>query len=147
MALTTDRSLTLFLYPPVHLGSEILVVYFSFCSVIFRATETLLTKLNSIHLPRFFIRPWCYSAFLSSFRCFCQIIPAVSNPYDVATSKGTRESGSLDLDSQIRLGGGLRPGSGTPGQMNADDSLRESPKEDDLFGAFSSVTLHHDGDT
>jgi len=75
------------------------------------------------------------------------IIPAVSNPYDVATSKGTRESGSLDLDSQIRLGGGLRPGSGTPGQMNADDSLRESPKEDDLFGAFSSVTLHHDGDT
>jgi len=75
------------------------------------------------------------------------IIPAVSNPLDVATSKGTRESGSLDLDSQIRTGGLPTPGPGTPGSMNAEDILHELPKEDDLFGAFSSVTLHHDGDT
>ena len=67
-----------------------------------------------------------------------QIVPATSNGADAVNFRHLRESGSLDFERQTV---GSVPG--TPGG-GGDDGM-ESAGED-LFGAFSSVTLKHDGE-
>ncbi|KAJ7179828.1 AGC/RSK protein kinase [Mycena crocata] len=57
---------------------------------------------------------------------FLQIIPSASNGQDAANFRHMKESHSLQLESQTE-GGPLESGG-------------------DLFGGFSSVTLHYDGD-
>ncbi|KAG8931455.1 hypothetical protein FRC01_001279 [Tulasnella sp. 417] len=93
------------------------------------------------------------------------IVPAASNGIDAVNFRAMRESKSMDLDkhgdSTIRGIAGAGSVPGTPG-LGPDDGIDPpsngtmrshggllSPKlapEDDLFGAFSSVTLTHDGD-
>ncbi|KAG8904059.1 hypothetical protein FRB99_002330 [Tulasnella sp. 403] len=93
------------------------------------------------------------------------IVPATSNGVDAVNFRPMRESKSMDLDRHgdvtIRAvaGSGVVPG--TPG-LGPDDGIDPPPAgamrshggilsprltaEDDLFGAFSSVTLTHDGE-
>ena len=69
-------------------------------------------------------------------------MPALSNGADAVNFRSMKESKSLQLETQ---GGGQGPG--TPGGLGAEDGLEPLPEgERDLFGAFSSVTLKHDGD-
>ncbi|TFK43355.1 Pkinase-domain-containing protein [Crucibulum laeve] len=65
------------------------------------------------------------------------IIPTSSNGLDAVNFRSLKESNSLHLEDQM-LGVAGHPNPGTPGV--GDDGM-------DLFGAFSSVTLHYDGDT
>jgi protein-serine/threonine kinase len=55
-----------------------------------------------------------------------------------------KESNSLHLEDQLPGGGGPSSAPGTPG-VGADDGLDSDGG--DLFGAFSSVTLHYDGES
>lgn len=93
------------------------------------------------------------------------IVPAASNGVDAVNFRAMRESKSMDLDkhggSTIRGVAGAGSVPGTPG-LGPDDGIDPPPNgamrshggllspklapEDDLFGAFSSVTLTHDGD-
>ncbi|KAG9050856.1 hypothetical protein FS837_001966 [Tulasnella sp. UAMH 9824] len=93
------------------------------------------------------------------------ILPAASNGIDAVNFRAMRESKSMDLDkhgdSTIRGIAGAGSVPGTPG-LGPDDGIDPPPNgamrshggllspklatEDDLFGAFSSVTLTHDGD-
>ena len=66
---------------------------------------------------------------------FIQIIPSSSNGVDTVNFRRMEESTSLHLENQL--------GAQTPGTP---DGL-EPTSGDDLFGAFSSITLHHDGDS
>ncbi|KAF9008886.1 kinase-like domain-containing protein [Cyathus striatus] len=65
------------------------------------------------------------------------IIPTSSNGLDAVNFRNLKESNSLHLEDQMvgKTGHSSQPG--TPGI--GDDGV-------DLFGAFSSVTLHYDGD-
>ena len=68
--------------------------------------------------------------------CTRQIVPSQSNGLDAAHFRHMKESQSLQLDREDQ-------GEGTmTGSELADDG--EAAK--DLFEAFSSVTLHHDGE-
>lgn len=71
---------------------------------------------------------------------FIQIIPASSNGLDAVNFRRMDESTSLHLENQQNA---TQPGTQTPGTP---DGL-EATSEGDLFGAFSSITLHHDGDS
>ena len=55
-------------------------------------------------------------------------MPATSNGVDAVNFRHLRESGSLDFERQT----------------TGDDGMESSGE--DLFGAFSSVTLKHDGE-
>ena len=59
-----------------------------------------------------------------------QIEPMSSNGVDTVNFRHLKESHSLHLEGVAGAGKGLELG----------------PLDDDLFEAFSSVTLHHDGD-
>ncbi|KAI0269231.1 Pkinase-domain-containing protein [Gloeopeniophorella convolvens] len=75
------------------------------------------------------------------------IVPASSNGVDAVNFRRMEESTSLHLESQHNTstihavaGAGVVQTPGTPDGM-------EPPSDGDLFGAFSSITLHHDGDS
>ncbi len=70
---------------------------------------------------------------------FVQIIPASSNGVDTVNFRRMEESTSLHLEKQENA---TQAGVQTPGTP---DDL-EPTSGGDLFGAFSSITLHHDGD-
>lgn len=60
--------------------------------------------------------------------------------------RSLKESHSLHLEDQIQGVAGSATNPGTPG-LSADDGMEAPPNGAvDLFGAFSSVTLHYDGD-
>jgi protein-serine/threonine kinase len=67
------------------------------------------------------------------------IIPASSNGVDTVNFRRMEESTSLHLEMQQNA---TNAGVQTPGTP---DGL-EPTSGGDLFGAFSSITLHHDGD-
>lgn len=92
------------------------------------------------------------------------IIPVVSNGLDAVNFRQMNESSSLHLEkekpshspqhsprppshipqavqSQYAVKGGI------PGTPGADDGLEPPPQDVDLFGAFSSITLHYDGES
>lgn len=71
-------------------------------------------------------------------------MPSSSNGLDAVNFRHIKESNSLHLDDQIVGVAGASPTgmSETPG----DDEL-DSTTIVDLFGAFSSVTLHYDGES
>ncbi|KAI9510421.1 Pkinase-domain-containing protein [Russula earlei] len=68
------------------------------------------------------------------------IIPASSNGVDTVNFRRIEESTSLHLEKQQNTAHAFAQTPGTP------DSS-ESTSGGDLFGAFSSITLHHDGDS
>ncbi|KAA1466142.1 Pkinase-domain-containing protein [Dentipellis sp. KUC8613] len=74
------------------------------------------------------------------------IVPASSNGVDAVNFRRMEESTSLHLENQHAppikgvAGAGVPQTPGTPG---VDDGMETV----DLFGAFSSMTLHHDGDS
>lgn len=70
-------------------------------------------------------------------------MPSSSNGNDAVNFRNLKESNSLHLDDQIATVAG-RPfrHPGTPG---LDEGIQADGT--DLFGAFSSVTLHYDGDS
>jgi len=70
---------------------------------------------------------------------FIQIIPASSNGVDTVNFRRMEESTSLHLENQQNTAQRAAQAPGTP------DGL-EPASGADLFGAFSSITLHHDGD-
>lgn len=77
-----------------------------------------------------------------------QIVPSSSNGVDAVNFRRMEESTSLHLESQSSqikavAGAGVPQTPGTPGM---DDGM-EPAADADLFGAFSSITLHHDGDS
>ena len=76
---------------------------------------------------------------LRVFRAFIQIIPASSNGVDTVNFRRMEESTSLHLERQQNATQSAVQAPGTP------DGLEPS-SGGDLFGAFSSITLHHDGD-
>ena len=65
-----------------------------------------------------------------------QIVPSPGNGQDAAHFRHMKESNSLHLDLEDK------PGEAVAAGVLADDGQRA----EDLFGAFSSVTLHYDGD-
>ncbi|EIM88225.1 Pkinase-domain-containing protein [Stereum hirsutum FP-91666 SS1] len=76
------------------------------------------------------------------------IVPSSSNGVDAVNFRRMEESNSLHLESQSSqikavAGAGVPQTPGTPGM---DDGM-EAAADADLFGAFSSITLHHDGDS
>ncbi|THH10249.1 hypothetical protein EW146_g8436 [Bondarzewia mesenterica] len=80
------------------------------------------------------------------FSCSC-IVPSSSNGTDAVNFRRMKESTSLHLESQqthVRgvagAGASQHSSGGTPG---VDDGMEDA----DLFGAFSSITLHHDGES
>ncbi|KAI0092772.1 Pkinase-domain-containing protein [Irpex rosettiformis] len=85
------------------------------------------------------------------------IVPTASNGIDAVNFRQMRESNSLHLEkqhvmppspgpphAQIKAVAGGVPG--TPG-LSGDDGIEPPPPEVDLFGQFSSITLHYDGET
>ncbi|KAI0346733.1 Pkinase-domain-containing protein [Trametopsis cervina] len=86
------------------------------------------------------------------------IVPTASNGVDAVNFRQMRESNSLHLDkqqvvppspgpphAQIRAVAGTSV-PGTPG-LGGDDGLEPPPSDVDLFGQFSSITLHYDGES
>jgi len=74
------------------------------------------------------------------------IVPATSNGFDAVNFRSIRESQSLQLEMQGVAGAGVTAMPGTPGLRSTEDGLEPPPDDRDLFGAFSSVTLKHDGE-
>ena len=83
-------------------------------------------------------------------------MPTASNGVDAVNFRQMRESDSLHLERQHNhipgspsppfmgvAGAGAVPG--TPG-LGGDDGMEPPPAPPDLFGAFSSITLHYDGE-
>ncbi|KAH9179955.1 Pkinase-domain-containing protein [Lactarius sanguifluus] len=68
------------------------------------------------------------------------IVPASSNGADTVNFRRMEESTSLHLENQQNTVHAVPSTPGTP------DGLEPS-SDGDLFGAFSSITLHHDGDS
>lgn len=72
-------------------------------------------------------------------------MPSSSHGFDAINFRHLKESNSLHLQEQFTgvaaAAGIMHPG---PGTLGFDDEL-DLP-EGDLFGGFSSVTLHYDGD-
>ncbi|KAI0921554.1 serine/threonine protein kinase, AGC [Taiwanofungus camphoratus] len=94
------------------------------------------------------------------------IVPTISNGIDAVNFRQMHESTSLHLEKQQQQHSpqhspaphsGSRPhstlkgvaGAGVPGTpgLGADDGLEPPPQDVDLFGAFSSITLHYDGES
>ncbi|KAH9951780.1 Pkinase-domain-containing protein [Amylocystis lapponica] len=86
------------------------------------------------------------------------IVPTASNGIDAVNFRQMHESTSLHLEKQHSQPSSPHPGHtqlrgvagagapGTPG-LGADDGLEPPPQDVDLFGAFSSITLHYDGES
>ena len=88
-------------------------------------------------------------------------MPTASNGIDAVNFRQLRESNSLHLEKQhthipVPPSPGLRgvAGAGVPGTpgLSGDDGMEAAPptpagQEVDLFGAFSSITLHYDGES
>jgi protein-serine/threonine kinase len=72
-------------------------------------------------------------------------VPSSSNGLDAVNFRHLKESNSLHLEDQMQGIAGLSIAPGTPG-LTADDGMDLPPEGPDLFGAFSSVTLHYDGE-
>ena len=76
----------------------------------------------------------------------------MSNGVDAVNFRQMRESDSLHLEKQhTHIPGSPGPikgvaGAGVPGTpgLGGDDGLELPPQDVDLFGAFSSITLHYD---
>ncbi|KAF9469058.1 kinase-like domain-containing protein [Collybia nuda] len=68
------------------------------------------------------------------------IVPSSSNGHDAVNFRNLKESNSLHLEDQI-----VTVASGHPGTPGLDEGTQADGT--DLFGAFSSVTLHYDGDS
>jgi hypothetical protein len=78
-----------------------------------------------------------------------QIIPSSSNGQDASNFRRIKESNSLHLDDQMHGVGTMRTTPRThrmPG-LTGDDEMDLPAEGYDLFGAFSSVTLHYDGES
>ncbi|THH33788.1 hypothetical protein EUX98_g408 [Antrodiella citrinella] len=93
------------------------------------------------------------------------IVPSASNGIDAVNFRQLRESTSLNLETQHTTPASSHPSSpnpnsshsqhikaaglgvpGTPGMV--DDGLEPPPAHDaDLFGAFTSMTIHYDGES
>lgn len=89
-------------------------------------------------------------------------MPTASNGVDAVNFRQLRESNSLQLDKQhshvpippspgLRGVAGAMSQPGTPG-LGGDDGMEiagtaAGSQEVDLFGAFSSITLHYDGES
>lgn len=87
-------------------------------------------------------------------------MPTASNGIDAVNFRQMRESNSLQLEkqhvvppspgpahAQIKaVAGASLTVPGTPG-LGPDDGIEPPPPEIDLFGQFSSITLHYDGET
>ena len=82
-------------------------------------------------------------------------MPTASNGVDAVNFRQMRESNSLHLEKQhvqhpappsprLPHSSSARV-PGTPG-LHGDDGL-EPPTDTDLFGAFSSMTIHYDGES
>lgn len=75
-----------------------------------------------------------------------QIVPTASNGADAVNFRQMQESTSLHLERQ-HASPSIQPQvPGTPGLSGGDDGLDVPPADADLFGAFSSITLHYDGE-
>ncbi|KAI0370267.1 Pkinase-domain-containing protein [Pilatotrama ljubarskyi] len=77
------------------------------------------------------------------------IVPTASNGIDAVNFRQMHESMSLQLEKQEAphikgVAGSSLPG--TPG-LGGDDGLEPSPQGVDEFSAFSSITLHYDGES
>ena len=95
---------------------------------------------------------------LSICRYASQIVPTASNGIDAVNFRQMHESTSLHLEKQHSTPSSPHPGQahikgvagagvpGTPG-LGGDDGLEPPPQDVDLFGAFSSITLHYDGES
>jgi hypothetical protein len=90
----------------------------------------------------FFSRLFLFS-FVGTLLVFEQIIPSLSNGQDAVNFRQMKESNSLHLEEQTAAGRGLYHSTSRTTRY-ADDGL---DSDVDLFGAFSSVTLHYDGET
>ncbi|PCH41422.1 AGC/RSK protein kinase [Wolfiporia cocos MD-104 SS10] len=89
------------------------------------------------------------------------IVPTVSNGVDAVNFRQMNESMSLQLEKQHSTspspsGVGSAPypikgvaGAGVPGTpgLGGDDGMEPPPQDVDLFGGFSSMTLHYDGES
>jgi hypothetical protein len=73
-----------------------------------------------------------------------QIIPSLTKGNDAANFRSLKESNSLHLDDQNVSGAGLPSRHRTRRRRRDDVGQADGT---DLFGAFSSVTLHYDGDS
>ena len=79
-------------------------------------------------------------------------MPTASNGIDAVNFRQIRESDSLHLErQQPHIPGspnikGVAGAGGVPGTPGLDDGMEPPPPEVDLFGAFSSITLHYDGE-
>ena len=73
-----------------------------------------------------------------------QIIPSQTKGNDAANFRSLKESNSLHLDDQNVPGAGLPSRHRTRRRRRDDVGQADGT---DLFGAFSSVTLHYDGDS
>ncbi len=78
-----------------------------------------------------------------------QIVPTASNGIDAVNFRQMNESTSLQFEKQSSLKGVA--GSGVPGSpgLGGEDGLDPAPKPPivDEFSAFSSITLHYDGES
>jgi len=73
------------------------------------------------------------------------IVPSSSKGQDAENFREMKESNSLHLDDQRQGVGGVT-GTGGAGFTVDDEEFECAAQNGDLFGAFSSVTLHYDGD-
>lgn len=71
-------------------------------------------------------------------------MPSSSNGLDAVNFRHLKESNSLQLEDQLTGVAGAAMGYPGPGTPGLDDGL--DVPDGDLFGGFSSVTLHYDGD-
>ncbi|OSC99179.1 Pkinase-domain-containing protein [Trametes coccinea BRFM310] len=77
------------------------------------------------------------------------IVPTASNGIDAVNFRQMHESTSLQLEKQSSAHFKAVAGSGVPGTpgLGGDDGLEPSPQGVDEFSAFSSITLHYDGES
>ncbi|KAI0676875.1 kinase-like domain-containing protein [Trametes maxima] len=77
------------------------------------------------------------------------IVPTASNGIDAVNFRQMHESTSLQLEKQNSSHIKGVAGSGVPGTpgLGGDDGLEPSPQSVDEFSAFSSITLHYDGES
>jgi protein-serine/threonine kinase len=73
-----------------------------------------------------------------------QIVPSFSNGQDAVNFRNMKESTSLHLEDQLRGVAGAGVDYSAP-ETPGDDGLDSG--DSNLFGAFSSVTLHYDGES
>lgn len=143
-------------------SSAIATLQSSILLTIVFAFALLLTPLNQRHIKTAIT---CHhpSSRPRTERNAQQIVPTASNGVDAVNFRQMRESNSLHLEKQqphvppspgpphAQLRGVAGAGIGAPGTpgLGGDDGMDTAPlcQEVDLFGAFSSITLHYDGES